>query len=300
MLNYISFFFFVCFASVTTTICVFLILAHRLCLVSRFKGKSNRIRKSMDDPFTDNGNCSCKFDVGYWNWNIPSTRLKLPRTTWTEILDNITWNNASRVPVFNINRRRLLQSDTNCFNFYVTECDETSECMEESAPITPNTTNLIQVIGSTFENWTDFTPDGLNQIEEERCFCYYMYYTCYTPPTTTMADVISTSELPITINDTNGEIAPTTPENPVGAPETTASASTVDSPFYEEWIDLIVEEWEISAAAGAGLLLICCMGCVLIYNRRKQKKAVNNKNKNQYIPASQDVCTFNCILSFNF
>merc|ERR1712228_125636 len=143
----------------------------------------------MGGYMMDNTSCSCDFSVGFWDWNIPGTPgwISLAFEVWSEILGNITWQNTSQIGLFDnaFNRRRLLQLDVNCFDAFVSECDGSNQCLATNAPITPDTDNILKNIGQTFENWTDWTNGNTQFTEVDKCYCYWMYFTCFSEQTTT-------------------------------------------------------------------------------------------------------------------
>ena len=169
--------------------------------MNRFIGTSSKIGINIDNPFINNGagDCTCYFDVGFWDWIIPTNPpyLQLPFTTWIEILPNITWKNSSSISTLfggdvstssstnqptaepTTIRRRLSQTkDLNCFDVYVTYCNSNDQCEDTSAPIDSFGSTLLSNIGQTFETFTDFGTDNLNPFDIERCYCYWMYYNC--------------------------------------------------------------------------------------------------------------------------
>ena len=232
-----------------------------MCLKSRFKGQSSRIFVNEDNPFEIvDDECSCNFDVGYWNWDIPTidNYLLLSQIIWTEILVNVTWDNSSIIDAFlDSQSRRLLDTDTDCYNVYVTEC-ESNEC--NSAPVEETKINILRTVGQTFDNWTDITAGNV-----EYCFCYWMYYECI--ETTSGAPTRTPSMEPTTASPTDDPTVFVSTEEP--------------EEIYEAAVGWAEDNYLIAGAiaigAGCGFLLLCLLCCKRCKNK---KKAVNVKNQN--------------------
>jgi len=200
------------------------------CSLERFQGESGQIQpQNSGGNFDAAGECSCLYDVGFWDWQIDHVPelnvevLKLGVWTWMEIVPNVTWDNSTVIDVLfsdesdnndsssdNSTRRRL-QMDIDCMDVYVTVCDTGDVCPAESQPNLAEN-NLLKTIGRTFERWIDFVSDTTESI----CFCYWMFFKCYIPTTTEPSSPTTppTTGAPTTGALTTSSLWPTTTSLP--------------------------------------------------------------------------------------
>merc|ERR1719334_62815 len=123
-----------------------------------FDGTSDSIE--YDTYILNNGEYYCYFDVGHWNWSIPSAAgyAAIDDAIWPEMMSNVSWNwtmtdlEESDFTSSSSSRRRLV--DLSCFDVLVTECDDSNACLVDNEPIASNWSFNNILIGDTFENFT--------------------------------------------------------------------------------------------------------------------------------------------------
>jgi len=148
--------------------------------------------------------------------------------------------------------------DVSCFTMLVTECDGVSDCAASNAPIDSNWSFTLDTVGSTFENWTHWTLDGSTSSLDgstDICFCYWLYMTCWTEPTTEPTFVP-------TMNPSNPTRAPSEAPTPFGADVLAAQAT-----------NFFVENLVIFIAIFSGIFVFLVVCCALCITRRRKWRA---------------------------
>ena len=208
-----------------------------------------------DNDYVLNGTqCICYYDVGHWNWTIPDDPGYISiADEYVDMIDNITWdwsNTTLSADDFDSSRRRRLV-DTSCYTVLVTSCVSDS-CSSSDKPVDSNYSYSLEVIGETFENWTDYTLSG-DSTEESYCYCYWMYAVCGT--------------LSPTVEPTNSPTyQPTDPSNAPTA-EPTEYGLDVVAIQAETWLNENLTMIIVVIISIFLFYVVCCFLCI-----RKRRK----------------------------
>jgi len=230
-----------------------------------FDGTSDSIE--YDTYILNNGEYYCYFDVGHWNWSIPSAAgyAAIDDAIWPEMMSNVSWNwtmtdlEESDFTSSSSSRRRLV--DLSCFDVLVTECDDSNACLGDNEPIASNWSFNNILIGDTFENFTAWTLEGTSE-DIDYCFCYWMYDKCTTlSPTAEPTDI-------------------------------TVAPSNAPTPFGEDAVAAVTENWisdnmtyVIIIVVGIFLFFaVCCMLCIW---KRKQFYAEEKRKMEETVKSSE-------------